>query len=303
MKKDGKGRRIAYSIAAVLLVGVLFLLTYGRLSAAGGMDALLVTQLGRDRSVTDYGYADSYEIAFFGDSILGLDHDQNTIPYLVGERMGVSALNAALGGTSTAWQEHGEGNTSDAISMLSMVESASVEDFGPQQTVRFNYGATDCFPDLIDALSTVDFDYVKIFVLGGGTNDYHLGLPIETGDPYDRYSYNGATRACVELLRAHYPEARIVLLTPTYTWYVERGLTCEEWNPGGGSLEDYVNARLALAEELDAEVIDLYHGVYESHAMEDYAIDTFDGIHPNEAGKALLADRITAYLTDEDGTE
>ena len=89
---------------------------------------------------------------------------------------------------------------------------------------------------------------------------------------------------------------RIVLVTPTYTWYLASGETCEEYNVGSGVQEDYINAEMELAQELGIEVIDVYHDVYPHEEWEDWRLYTVDGFHPNEAGRELLAGIIAEYL-------
>ena len=89
---------------------------------------------------------------------------------------------------------------------------------------------------------------------------------------------------------------RILLVTPTYTWYTAQGLTCEDIDNGGGYLEDYVNAELGLAGELGLEAVDLYHDFFPHENDRDWERYTMDGLHPNEAGREKMADRIRDVL-------
>ena len=113
---------------------------------------------------------------------------------------------------------------------------------------------------------------------------------------YDAYSFLGALRSAVADLRKVNPQVRIVYITPTYAWYTAWGLTCEEMDNGGGLLEDYVDAGLALAEELDIEAVDLYHGFFPHESWEDWELNMMDGLHPNEAGREKIARRIADAL-------
>ena len=78
--------------------------------------------------------------------------------------------------------------------------------------------------------------------------------------------------------------------------YTVNGKTCEETDNGGGVLEDYVNADLRLAEELDLEVIDVYHDLYPHEKWEDWKLYSRDGLHPNENGMKLLTEKIAEQL-------
>ena len=149
-------------------------------------------------------------------------------------------------------------------------------------------------------LGQIDFDQVKILFIGSGLNDYHSGTPIEsTSDPYDEYTYCGAIRSIVKELREAYPELRIIFITPPYTWYTDPELTCEEYDLGGGVLEDYVNAEIGLCEALNVEVIDIYHDYYPHDTWDDLYLYTDDGLHPNEAGREKIAQTIAERLNKE----
>ena len=77
-------------------------------------------------------------------------------------------------------------------------------------------------------------------------------------------------------------------------------LTCEEMDNGGGFLEDYVNAQLRLAEELDVEAVDLYHDFFPHESWEDWEQSMMDGLHPNEAGRERIAQKIADVLRPEE---
>ena len=74
--------------------------------------------------------------------------------------------------------------------------------------------------------------------------------------------------------------------------------TCETEDFGGGPLEDYVNAEIALARELDLEVIDLYHDFFPHEEWEDWRLYSKDGLHPNEAGREKIVLEIAEYLKE-----
>ena len=175
-----------------------------------------------------------------------------------------------------------------------------VKDFGVQRTVHIREAATDYFEDTLGDLGQIDFDQVKILFIGSGLNDYHSGTPIEsTADPYDEYTYCGAIRSIVKELREAYPDLRIIFITPPYTWYTDPELTCEEYDLGGGVLEDYVNAEIGLCEALNVEVIDIYHDYYPHDTWDDLYLYTDDGLHPNEAGREKIAQTIAERLNKE----
>lgn len=241
----------------------------------------------------------SCDAVFLGDSVYGLCRDETSIAAKVQDKTGLKCYNGGLGGTvlGRADAERRLGYTKDSVSAAGLVRSFVVKDFGVQKTVRVREPATDYFEDTLGDLGQIDFDQVKILFIGSGLNDYHAGNPIEsTENPYDEYTYCGAIRSIVRELRDAYPDLRIIFITPPYTWYTVPELTCEEYDLGGGVLEDYVNAEIGLCQALDVEVIDIYHDFYPHDTWEDLYLYTDDGLHPNEASREKIAQAIADYL-------
>lgn len=282
MKKKLDRRTIGYGILAAFLFLVLFLLTFqdGR-ESTGGTQA---------------------QIVVFGDSVFGLFRDETAVPAKLQALTGKTVYNAALGGTGIARQEgdkrldYGKGS----LSLAGLAKAVYGGDFGIQQAVRIRESNTQYFPETIDGLAEVDFGKVETVLIQQGINDYHAGIPMDNPeDPYDEYTFLGAFRSSIASLRKANPNLRIIILTPTYAWYLPTGLTCEEADQGGGILSDYVEAEIETARELDLEIIDLYHDFYPHGSWEDWELYTFDGIHPNEEGREKMAQKIAETLGEE----
>ncbi len=241
----------------------------------------------------------SYEIVIFGDSVMADCRDETSVAAQLGALMECNVYNGAFGGTCMSRLDVSRnlGYTKDCLSFESLAKSIAAEDFGVQQTVRIRETATEYFDSVIDDLETIDFHSVEVLLIAYGVNDYHGGARIcNEEDPYDIYTFTGALRSSIELLRGTYPELRIVLVTPPYSWYPDQQLTCEEYVLGGNILEDYVNAQLQLAEEMGVEIIDIYHDFYPHDTWSDWELYTRDGLHPTEAGRKLLAQTFADYL-------
>jgi lysophospholipase L1-like esterase len=168
-----------------------------------------------------------------------------------------------------------------------------------QQATRIRESFTEYFDETIDGLEEIDFSKVEIVLIQHGLNDYYSGIPLDNEeDPYDDYTVQGALRNAITTLQKNYPDLRIILATPTYSWYRAGMQTCEEFNAGYGFLEDYVEAQIAVAKELGVETIDLYHDLYPHEKWEDWEIYTRDGLHPNDEGRTLIAQRLAEYLRE-----
>lgn len=275
MKAKQMRQTIIYGVLAVVLFVALFLATF--------------------RSRRNPAGENAFQIVAFGDSVLGLVRDETSVPARLQALTGKTVYNAALGGTCAARNRTDirMDQARGALSLAGLTRAIWAEDFSVQKTVRMRENSTEYFPEAIDGLSKVDFSGVETVIIQYGLNDYHAGTPIENPeDPYDEYTYLGALRVSLGRLQKIKPEMRIILLTPTYAWYIACGQTCEEIDYGGGTLSDYVEAEVRLAQEMDVEIVDLYHGVYSCESGENWETYTVDGIHPNEAAREMLAERI-----------
>ncbi len=281
MKKNLNHRKITYfSIAMVLFLCLLFL-TFPK---------------------QDNAEKQGVQIVFFGDSVYGNTRDESSIPHQVGKLLDKTVYNGAFGGTSAsrAGDMDRMDYSDESLSLTALASAVYAKDFGVQQTISATQTISAYFMDAIDGLEKIDFAEVETVIIGHGINDYHLGVASDNEkNDKDTTTFGGALRRAVELLRKTNPHIRIVLVTPTYSWLVDGGLTCEEFNGGGGILEEYVETELAIARECGVDVIDLYHDVFPHETWEDWGIYTFDGVHPNEAGRALIAKKIAEYLEGE----
>lgn len=241
-------------------------------------------------------------IMVMGDSIFGESRDETSVSARLGEALGEYVFNGSLSGTTMARIDTNDdlGYTKDCLSMQAYALSVATKDFGPQQTFFAREAATDYFSVAINMIETVDFDNLEVLFIEHGINDYHAGVPIENPeDAYDVYTFTGALRSTIQTLKKAYPDLQIVLVTPTYSWYftdTSNQMTCEEYNLGGGVLEEYVNAELEVAREMNVDVIDHYHNFYPHEQEDDWKIYTRDGLHPNEEGCKLIAMSLYQYL-------
>lgn len=278
MKTESRVKLIIYWITAAMLFVVLLCLTF-------------------PIRETDKAYEP--QIVVLGDSIMAQVRDETSVSEQLAALTGKEIFNGALGGTclSRIDTEKRIAYTKDSLSFAAISRAVALDDFGFQQSTKVRENATEYFAEVIDDLEKIDFSKVDILLVQYGVNDYHAGIPIDNPeDPFDEYTFNGALRSAIAFWRENYPDIRIILLTSTYSWYDHFGLTCEEKDEGGGILEDYVNAEIRVAEEMNVEIIDLYHDLYPHKVWEDEDIYTKDGLHPNEAGRLLLAETIAAYL-------
>ncbi|MCR4615460.1 MAG: SGNH/GDSL hydrolase family protein [Clostridiales bacterium] len=205
------------------------------------------------------------KINFLGDSITeghGVTSPDKRFTDLIATREGAICRNYGIGGTRLARQQ-----------------KPSVE---PRRDLDF------C--SRVDSMEK-DADIVVVF---GGTNDYgHGDAPI--GQPADTTpdTFYGALNYLYTKLYELYPESTKIIITPLHRFLDEKT------NEDGvrETLKDYVEIIRERAECYSLPVLDLYATAGFTPAVpcikEKYIPD---GLHPNDAGHILLAERITAFI-------
>ncbi len=244
---------------------------------------------------------ETYRIVCLGDSIIGNERGNTSITGVLEELLGEPVYNGAFGGSTMSCRvkEDRAAVTTDTLSMARLSEAIAQQDFYVQ-----NAGVTRCavmeyFPEAAYGFQDIDFDKTEILIIEHGVNDYQIGVPLDNPeDPYDVYTFGGALRYSLENLKEAYPKLRIILVTPTYCWYLAMESNCQETDNGGGILEDYVNLELEIAAQYGVEVLDNYHesGIGAGGTFEEWKFYTQDGLHLNETGRRLVAERIAACI-------
>ncbi|MBQ8822337.1 MAG: SGNH/GDSL hydrolase family protein [Lachnospiraceae bacterium] len=239
------------------------------------------------------------DILFLGDSLVGQYRNETSIPYLLGEKLGLSVFNGALGGTSATRVRGAEDEffQLDGVSLASLSYALANDDFRVPQATVVRKVATEHFPAVVDELEQIKMEKLEYLLIEYGTNDYYAGVQVENPeDPFDEYTYAGSLRSALKRLKKSFPEVRIILLSPTYSWYLITGDNCETVEFGGGYLKDYVDVVAAVAEEFDVEYLDLYTDLFPGREYEAAGIYTSDGLHPNEAGREKIAEVIAEFI-------
>lgn len=215
------------------------------------------------------------DIVFFGDSIIGNYTNSSSVPDVISAFTGSRTYNCARGGTTA---------TDDFITYVQAflsADTAAVSADGPFAGSVTRYAQEDHSAKQL------------VFVLNYGLNDYFNGCPtgINTGAS-DFPTYADSLKQGIRLLQANYPDAKIILMTPTYTGTFSGGTEIQ--SEKGSILIDYVDAAKFVANEMNVVCLDNYTGLgVDANNLNQY---TDDQLHLNEAGRFLLARRIIETL-------
>ncbi len=163
------------------------------------------------------------------------------------------------------------------------------------QTTPSQWPGTD--RDFLSRVEGMDPDADAVFVFGG-TNDYgHGDAPLGTMDDREGTTFYGAMHTLCRRLLARYDAGRIVIATPLHRLNEDDPYGDVHKKTPGAPLRAYVAAIREVAAYYALPVLDLYatSGIQPEvpFLRERY---TTDGLHPNDAGHALLARKIALFL-------
>ena len=140
-------------------------------------------------------------------------------------------------------------------------------------------------------------------IVYGGVNDYiHGDAPFgQLGDATPA-TFCGGVCFLMDYLRQVYKEKPIIFLTPARCFLRkevdDRFVSCHAKKlPGGKPLIDYVDVILETAKKFDIAVLDLYRELgIDPHEEEAYNTYTMDGLHFNDAGHEIIAQKLKAFI-------
>lgn len=136
-----------------------------------------------------------------------------------------------------------------------------------------------------------------IVVVFGGTNDFGHGFaPFGVVGDTTLATFCGACDYLYKHLKAKYPQAKIVVVTPTHRSN-ENEPCGDGYKPAGPLLAEYVSAILQIAAAAnDLPILDLFNK-QPACASGTLQPEFFpDGLHPNDPGHAILAELIGEFL-------
>lgn len=235
------------------------------------------------------------QIVVLGDSIMADQRENNQdVPTLIGEALNAKVYNLAIGGTTAALLSDEQYNFESWSSTgLLGVVNAIVGNISPNVFEGY---------ETEHILQECDFSRTDYFVIEYGINDFtSRQIPqsryLENGDVLEidsEHTYAGAMEHAVDMLERHFPNARILIISPHYcqffddTKYVGDAYSLDY---GYGTLVDYFRCAGYVAEQHRTENTFFFNAMEESD-IDAYTADDYleDGIHLSTLGRRMYAD-------------
>ncbi len=235
---------------------------------------------------------DRPQIVVFGDSLWDSYRDETGIAYLVSQYTNADVYNCAIGGTCASmedWEDNHDYENWNSRSLMGMVNIATGK-VDPEYLAGYVAG---------HVIDSIDFSKTDYFIIAYGLNDYFDSRPVSVSDQRltDPHGYGGALRLAIEQLREYYPQAQILLISPTYCQFLKDGVMYTDSNMkdfGGGPLTAYANHCQFTAGLTNTLFIDGYNTLgINIYTAEDYLED---GVHLTAAGRELYAKAVSSCL-------
>ena len=220
-------------------------------------------------------------LVFLGDSIFGNYTDSTSIPGVAEYFTGANCINCGYGGICMSAGSSGMAGI-DVIANLCNGQTGDI----PEDKAA--YSGIQSF------VQSGETNRNLTFLINYGINDYLSGKPVEAEDKYAENSYSGAMRTWIEQLQMFYPNAKIVVLTPSYITYWNCGTQIADED--GGILKEYAEAAIKVAQEYGLPYMNIYEDLEICAETEDILLA--DGVHLNGRGRFRLGMMICEKLDD-----
>ena len=233
-----------------------------------------------------------FQVVVLGDSQFANFLGTEGLGYLLSQKLHANVYNLALGGKCAAAEQEDRGKDMSQWGTTCGVNLAKAI-VGEQDTTCLNG-----WDYQMNVFNSCDFSKTDLFVLEYGVNDYLSQKPMyDENDPDSVYTYFGALESMILDIRNYFPEAQILVCTPTYAQFWQGGTGAflgdsNIINNGYGTLYNYVETAThpAGGHQNTSTVNE-----YENSGINPYTAseDLLDGIHMTDAGRVKYANLLS----------
>ena len=233
-----------------------------------------------------------FQVVVMGDSQFGNFLGEDGLAYLLSQKLHANVYNLSIGGKCAAAEEEDRGKdvsqwgTTCGVNLTKAVcglVSNSVLDGYDYQKNVFN---------------SCDFSKTDLFVIEYGVNDYLSKKPMyDEEDPGCVQTVFGALETMILDIRSTYPEAKILICTPTYAQFWQGGTGAflgdsNIVNNGYGTLFNYVET---ISHPAGGHTQTGTVNAYENTGINIYSAseDLLDGIHMTAQGRIKYANLLS----------
>lgn len=246
-------------------------------------------------------------IVMFGNNPLADDRDSDdNLANMIARRSGATVYNCSIANSYLSCRaDHYDKKYApmDGFSFYWLACLAT----GIDMTVHFNDARwalelIDQYPaeadQVLETFTALDFNTVDAIVIMYDATDYYMGQGMyNDGNRTDVTTFCGALEAGIEVLQAAYPHIRIIVMSPTYAYAVDKEgnyISSDQYTYGGQDvLSTYVIKQYSSSVYRNVSFIDNLYGTITEDNAKQYLTDN---IHLNVEGRKLVAERCEYFL-------
>ncbi len=145
-----------------------------------------------------------------------------------------------------------------------------------------------------DTLLNLDMETVDVAVFMYDMSDYFMDHQIKDNENnYNMMTWCGNFYASIDLFRSAYPNVRVIVMSPTYAYYVNDAGEYEDAelhrNSWGTASDYFLFQATTCSNDLNVTFVDNYFSTINADNASEYLTDN---MHVNQAGRQLLVDRL-----------
>lgn len=245
------------------------------------------------------------QVVILGDSQIGNFKGEDGIAYQVAQKCRANVYNLAMGGTAACLLP-------TDLESIELWDSRCLVGMVNVLTGRVSPDLFKNYSYTYDIYESCDFSKTDVFVLEYGVNDYFQKSPLGDSDNFENLkTYIGAVNYSIRTLHENFPQAKIILCTPTYALFYD-GQTHEVVGSsdyvsnGVAALCVYARGGALVAYQLQNIGIPVRcFNAYDESGIRAANAEIFllDGIHMNQYGRIVYADVLSRYIIRTMGYE
>ncbi len=247
---------------------------------------------------------DGTTIVCFGNAPFADDRDsKNNLANLIADKTGATVYNFSISGSYLAAENYTLDTSLEPMDAYNFYWLTQLAVKGPIST-RYLHAAKvlgeDTPPEateVCDAIWNLDFSQVDVITIMYDATDYLEGNKMYSdSNPTDIEQFTGNLEAGIELLQDTYPWIRIIVMSPTYAYAVDKEgnyVSSDQYTYGRDVLSTYAIKQQESCSNRGVSFVDHIYGTIHEDNASDYLIDN---LHLNQAGRELVADRFIEAL-------
>ncbi len=267
-----------------------------------GMDEIFPLLTGTEDASNDDGVTN---ILLFGNHPFSDDKDApDSLANMIAERADATVYNCAVSGSClSSHSYYFDPGTApmDAYSfywLITLAVTGASDSFYPKALEALGDKTPPEAREVYDILTSIDLNAIDIAVVMYDATDYLSFRNVYNQDnPTDVTCFSGNLAAGIEMLQEHYPNIRIIVMSPTFAYFNEGGKYVsgdERKVTYGNTLSSYVGQQGHAAVMRGITFVDNFYGSVTEENAPQYLSDN---LHLNAAGRKVVADHLLYALT------